>query len=157
MYRRILVPLDGSKEAEQVLPHVKTAATGYNPPAKVTVFRAIEAIMTVGHDYTSSERVIKEEKEFEDSAQQYVNGIVNVLSSEGIDVEAAIIDKTSGQDVAEEILHYVDGEKIDLIIMTTHGRSGVKRWAFGSVADKVVRHSKVPVLVVPPHGYRESK
>ena len=156
MYTRILVPLDGSKEAEQVLPHVKTAATGYNPPAKVVVFGSIEPWLDRGDDYTQAEHLIKEEKSFISPAKQYINTIVDKLRREGIDVEDAIIDRT-GQDVAEEILRYVDDEKIDLIIMTTHGRSGVKRWYFGSVADKVVRHSKVPVLVVPPHGYRESK
>ena len=156
MYKRILVPLDGSKEAEHALPYVKTAATGYEPPAKVIVFGAIEVWRDGWKSHTKPEqRIIKEEKPGESPAKQYAKKIVDDLRSEGVDVEDAIIDITGGQDVAEEILRYVDSENIDLIIMSTHGRSGVKRWAFGSVTDKVVRHSKVPVLVVPPHGYRE--
>ena len=158
MYKRILVPLDGSKEAEHAIPHVKTAATGYEPPATVIVFHAIKPqYLSWGSEYASTEQLIKEEREFENSSKQYINTITYNLKNMGINAEDAIFDRLTGQDVAEEILHYADGENIDLIVMTTHGRSGIKRWAFGSVTDKVVRHSKVPVLVVPPHGYRESK
>ena len=161
MYKRILVPLDGSKEAEHALPHVKTAATGYDPPAKVIVFTAIGVWQKMGPDIaatiTATGHVVQTDKSHDSLAKQYIKTIVDNLRSEGIDAEDAIIETIPNQDVAEEILRYVDSEEIDLIIMTTHGRSGPKRWAFGSVADKVVRHSKVPVSVVPPHGYREGK
>ena len=59
MYTRILVPLDGSKEAEHALPHVKTAATGYDPPAKVILFSAIEPFLGVVVDSTWSKEYDK--------------------------------------------------------------------------------------------------
>jgi nucleotide-binding universal stress UspA family protein len=154
MYKRILVPLDGSKEAEYALTHVKTAATGYTPPAKVVLFAAIEPFLGVDVDATWSKEYDKFENKFEQSATQHINRASEILGKEGLDVDEVIIDKLGGQDVADEILKYADNEDVDLIIMTTHGRTGIKRWAFGSVTDKVVRHSKVPVLVIPPHGYR---
>lgn len=154
MYKRILVPLDGSKEAENALQHVKTAATGYTPPAKVILFSAIEPFLGVEVDSTWSKEYDKFENKFEQSATQHINRATEILRKEGLDVDEVITDKLGGKDVADEILKYVDNEDVDLIIMTTHGRSGIKRWAFGSVTDKVVRHSKIPVLVVPPHGYR---
>jgi nucleotide-binding universal stress UspA family protein len=154
MYKKILVPLDGSKESEHALSHVKTAATGYTPPAKVILFSAIEPFLGVEVDSTWSREYDKFEKKFEQSATQHIITASEMLKKEGLDVDEVIIDKLGGKDVADEILKYANNEDVDLIIMTTHGRSGIKRWAFGSVADKVVRHAKMPVLVVPPHGYR---
>ena len=56
--------------------------------------------------------------------------------------------------VAEGILDYVVKNQVDLIMMSTHGRSGPSRWALGSVADRVIRHSLIPVLIVSPKGCR---
>ena len=53
----------------------------------------------------------------------------------------------------EAILDYAKENNIDLIVMSTHGRSGVHRWIFGSVTQRVLRHSPVPVLIVPPAGF----
>jgi nucleotide-binding universal stress UspA family protein len=58
---------------------------------------------------------------------------------------------------ADEILNYATDNKVDLIIMSTHGRSGVSRWFFGSVAEKVIRHATVPVLISPPRGTRAGR
>ena len=55
---------------------------------------------------------------------------------------------------ADEILKYAQKNQVDLIIMTTHGRSGVSRWLFGNVADRVSHHSTVPVLIIAPPGCR---
>jgi len=73
--------------------------------------------------------------------------------AEGIAVETDIGDGLP----ADEILHYAEDKGVDLIIMSTHGKSGVSRWFSGSVAEKVVSQSFIPVLVVTPPGCRISK
>jgi nucleotide-binding universal stress UspA family protein len=155
MYQKILVPLDGSKEAEHALPHIKTAATGYDPPAKVILYRAIGSLFPVGTgEYTLSDKYSKKEQELEEAAAKYLREIADNLRKDGVNVADPVMVSISVSDVASEILECAEGNEVDLIIMTTHGRSGITRWAFGSVTDKIIRHSKVPVLVVPPHGYR---
>jgi nucleotide-binding universal stress UspA family protein len=155
MYQKILVPLDGSKEAEHALPHIKTAATGYDPPAKVILYRAIGSLFPVGTgEYTLSDKYSKKEQELEEAAAKYLREIADNLRKDGVNVADPVMVSISVSDVASEILECAEGNEVDLIIMTTHGRSGITRWAFGSVTDKTIRHSKVPVLVVPPHGYR---
>ena len=155
MYQKILVPLDGSKEAEHALPHIKPAATGYEPPAKVILYRAIGSLFPVGTgEYTVGDKYSKKEQELEASATKYLQQIADNLKQDGVSVAEPVMVRISVSDVASEILECAEGNEVDLIIMTTHGRSGISRWAFGSVTDKVIRHAKVPVLVVPPHGYR---
>ncbi len=70
------------------------------------------------------------------------------LSKEGIAAQTVIV---SGRPV-DEILSYASKNQVDLIIMSTHGRAGISRWVFGSVVERVLRHSAVPVLIVPPPG-----
>jgi nucleotide-binding universal stress UspA family protein len=159
MRKQILVPLDGSEEAEQVLPYVKTAATGYDPPAKVIVFMAIKVWQEMGPNIgavlLSRGRAVQTEESGDSPAKQYLKRIVNDLRSEGIDAEEVVIEAIPIQDVAEEILRYAESSKIDLIIVSKHDRSGAKRWAFDSVVDKLVRRSRIPVSVVSPQGDRD--
>ncbi len=75
------------------------------------------------------------------------------LKKEGISTQGVVV---WGRP-ADEILKYINENKTDLVIMSTHGRSGIPRWAFGSVADKVIRHSTAPVLIIPPHGFRDDE
>ena len=161
MRKQILVPLDGSQEAERVLPQVKTAATGYDPPAQVIVFTAVKVWQEMGPNLgtvlLSRDRAVQKEQTGDSPARQYLQKIVDDLKSEGIDTEEVVIETIPSQDVAEEILRYAEGRKIDLILISKHKRSAAKRWAFGSVADKVVRRSRIPVSVVPAKGERNSE
>jgi nucleotide-binding universal stress UspA family protein len=139
MYKKILVPLDGSKESEQALPHVKTAATGHEPPARVFVFLAMEPsppleYVTAPTKTQMAEHVEQEEKK-EASAKQYLGNLANGLREDGVDVEEVVVKMTSA-DVPGEILNYIEENGIELIIMSTHGRSGISRWAFGSVTAR---------------------
>ena len=72
------------------------------------------------------------------------------LNKDGVAAETAVV---SGKP-AEAILDYAKQNQVELIIMSTHGRSGVGRWAFGSVADRILRYSVAPVLLIPPAGCR---
>lgn len=85
-------------------------------------------------------------------AKDYIAKMAKKLNKEVITVKG---DTVYGN-AAEEILDYAKKNQVDLIIMSTHGRSGISRFAFGSVADRVLRHSTVPVLIVSAPGCRIS-
>ena len=135
MYKKILVALDGSEIAEQILPHVKTLDGN---GSEVHLLRVAMAHTVPGVDPTEAQvEAVKE-------AEDYLKGVEDHLRKKGLKVEAHV---RYGHP-AEEILDHTEHWDFDLIAMTTHGRSGVGRWLLGSVAEKVVRSSPVPVLVV---------
>ena len=70
--------------------------------------------------------------------------VAKELGESGLNVRADIVEG----EAAEGIVEYAEKQGIDLVVMATHGRSGIGRWALGSVADRVIRHSYVPVLLV---------
>jgi len=150
MYRKILVPLDGSKLAECVLPHLETLAEGNQNP-EIILFRVCEPPAILA-DFPASlkerweEHVKEETTHIQEQCSLYLNQVAGHLREKGfrITVEAA-----TGKP-AEEILNYASLNKVDLILMATHGRSGITRWAYGSTADKVLRASPVPVMIVRP-------
>ena len=152
MYKKILVPLDGSELAECSLEHAKVIAQGCNV-ADVIVFRVIEppstqtlaALAEAGDD-----SVRKAEMQNKQSARDYVSKVESNLKTHGIASRSV----TAEGGAADEILSYSKKNSIDLIIMSTHGRSGLSRFLFGSVAEKVSRHSRVPVLLISPEGCR---
>jgi nucleotide-binding universal stress UspA family protein len=82
-------------------------------------------------------------------AEKYLARIQAKLSKEGLDVEVQVL---TGRP-AETITDFVQHEKVDLIALATHGRSGISRWVFGSVADKLVHSLSVPVLLIRPEGF----
>ena len=88
----------------------------------------------------------------EAESQDYLSRTADKLKQEGLAVETAILVGRA----ADEILGYASQNQVDLIIMSTHGRSGISRWVMGSVADRVLRHSAVPVLIIAPAGCRIS-
>jgi nucleotide-binding universal stress UspA family protein len=151
MYQKILVPMDGSKLAECVLEHVKSVATGCQVPT-VVLLRVVEPVSMPGHlprgMAEDSYRDAKETAEVQ--AKNYLNEMVERLKADGVAAEGDISDGLP----ADEILDYAEEKQVDLIVMSTHGKSGVSRWWSGSVAEKVVSQSLVPVLVVTPPGCR---
>ena len=104
--------------------------------------------------------------------QQYVEAYIpadiqEIAQKETEDYLAKVVDKMKESGIAaravvatgkadEVILDYARQNRVDLIIMSTHGRSGISRWVMGSVTDRVLRHSAVPVLTVSPAGCRVS-
>jgi nucleotide-binding universal stress UspA family protein len=147
MYKKILVPLDSSEFSECSLQHVKAIANGCSVP-EVILLQAIEPIRKV---YEMGEELILDlEKKHEAAAREYLNQVAAALKQEGIVAETVVIrGEASG-----EILDYAGKNQVDLIVMSTHGRSGASRWLLGSVTDRVLRHSVVPVLVASPAACR---
>ncbi len=156
MYNRILVPLDGSKLSECSLAHVKHIMQG-NSTAEV-ILLTVHGEVDINDPYPYSlarAREISEEREkadieIEQKLESYLSEKADSLKKENISVKTYLIHPEPLKSVPEIIINYAEENKVDLIVMSTHGRSGVSRWAFGSVADKVVHYSKIPVLTVTP-------
>lgn len=135
-FERILVPLDGSECAENVLPKVEKLAADLK--ASIALLRVVYALTFPGADPTEAQvNVVRE-------AEDYLKKVEEKLKSKGFKVDSHV---RYGSD-AEEILDHAAQKDIDLIAMTTHGRSGVKRFLLGSVAEKILRHATKPIFLV---------
>ncbi len=155
MYRKIMVPLDGSKMAECVLPHVKNVAKG-SEGVEIVLFRVCEPPVILA-DYPPdlksewNDHVREETAHIEEQCSLYLGDIEKKLHESGLKAST----KAGLGNPADEIVNYAVQNQVDLIIMATHGRSGVTRWAFGSIADKVLRSSPVPVMIIKPEECKE--
>lgn len=147
MYQKILVPMDGSKLAECVLPHVEAIAKGCNV-SNVIFVRVVEPMLRpTGDDYFP----LEEDRELfkldrRAVADDYLNRLVSRLKYDGVKLHTEVI---VGK-VAESLVDYAEKNDIDLIVIATHGRSGVSRWVRGSVADRILHFARAPVLMVRP-------
>jgi len=158
MNKKILVTLDGSKEAECVLPYIKVLAFGFETPAKVILYSAIEAISTPFEELITMNMDDPEQKrQYEDALLIYLRNIARDLREQGVDVEEAVAVALSNDDIAEDILSFIDKNNIDLIVMSTHAKSRRSNRPFGSVARNVLEQLNIPVLLVPTPSCRKSK
>ncbi len=149
MYKKILAPLDGSELSECSLEHVRAVAAGCHVP-EVVLLRVLEPLRQV---YELSEEWRRDaEAKAQGEANDYVSRVAGDLRKDGVAAKTAVV---LGQP-AYKILEYAKNNQVDLIIMSTHGRSGVSLWVMGSVADRILRHSSVPVLIVAPAVCRAS-
>lgn len=155
MYKKILVPLDGSALAECVLDHVSSIVKGCSIP-EVILLRVIEPEhIPIGYSVEGALTIEDARKaEIETDAQnkqvagEYLNKIIHSFTTKNADFHAEV---QFGKP-AETIIEYAERNLIDLIILATHGRSGVSRWVWGSTADKILRGTLTPVLMVRPPG-----
>lgn len=154
MYSKILVPLDGSELAECVLPHVQAISTGCNVPA-VEVIRVVEPaqLPTRGGIALSGADVKRMRSEMKSDAERYLQQMVGDLKGRGIHAVAKVLEGKP----AEQIVEYARGAQADLVIMASHGASGITRWVWGSVADRILRGSSVPVLLIRAPGCMPGK
>ncbi len=144
MYKKILVPLDGSDLAESALAHVSPLAKCMG--AEVVLLRVV-SVPVGSYMLVTEPRLIEDAaKRAEDDAFEYLKGVAAKLRADGLkvsfEVGTGVIDET--------IQEFATGVHADLIAMSTHGRGGLARLVIGSVADQLVRHSKVPILLVRP-------
>lgn len=126
MFERVLVTLDGSELAEAALPYATSVAR---------IMGAELDVASVGGE---------QERTFERLFRAYLERIVDVLKSEALGAKAVFL---YGNPPAE-IIDYARKNNIGLIVMATHGRSGIARWMMGSVAEKVIRGSGTPILLI---------
>lgn len=143
MYRKIMVPLDGSELAESVLSHVKSVIVGV-PDHEIALVAVVEPI-TAGLGASESGIDVGTLQDYGMSAaNEYLDNVRTRLENEGLNVYGELLFGNP----AHEIVRYATEKKMELIAIATHGRSGFSRLFFGSVAEKVLRSSPVPVLMV---------
>jgi nucleotide-binding universal stress UspA family protein len=184
MYTNILVPLDGSKLAECVLPHVEAIASGCGTQ-EITLISVTEKIKVrenivisgegesaesyqilshtgnmggqmyvpiansvMGDRPSTTPTWYREVGKKYSQADKYLDRIQRSLIKKGLNVQTAVLIGNP----ADAIVSFASKNGIDLIIMASHGRSGISRWASGSVTDRVFRSSCVPVLMVRAPG-----
>jgi nucleotide-binding universal stress UspA family protein len=184
-YNKIVVPLDGSKLAEIALPHVEEIAAGCHV-AEIHVVSVTESLkvqvggepveMMAGGQYRTEGGAIGDSftgrvyhmdsaplqkvplvvGKMAKAAKSYLVKIAQDMEKKGLHPKVTVLIGN----VAGEIVHYAEEEGADLIVMASHGRSGVSHWAIGSVAEKVFRATDIPVLLVKPKagtGFKETK
>ncbi len=149
MYNKVLVPLDGSQLAECVFPHVEVLAGGCKVK-EVVLIRVVEPF----RQPTPSEYVIKPEdvvrinEEVRAEAEKYISQAKAKIKLSGMEVKTGVLKGHPAEALAE----YATKNGVDLIVIATHGRSGVSRWVWGSVADRILRSACVPVMMVRAPG-----
>ena len=149
MYERILIPLDSSRIGEAALVYVEELVGKLSPKTEVEV-TLLQVISALTHYVIAGEASVQvpyndqEIAQIQRKARSYLNKAGDGLKSSGATVKTKV---TTGS-AAEEIMRVADQIQADMIAMSTHGRHGLSRWAFGSVTDKVLRAGKAPVLVV---------
>ena len=150
MFKKILLCLDGSSLAEQMIPYATSIAQQYSSSLVllqvVNVPSALAAASAQG-----AESVVEEEMQrLAFTSQTYLERLAGNLRESGMTVEAVTIQGSPGNTIVE----YATANEVDLVAIATHGRKNIGRLVFGSVADHVLRHTCIPVLSVTP---RESK
>ncbi|MGE5531693.1 MAG: universal stress protein [Bacteroidota bacterium] len=138
MYKRILVTLDRSGLAEQALPHAVALAKAFGGTIEL-----VTVVPITGFDTPEAGIRMDWDREVDEN-RDYLAGIVARVTDSNVPVKSEI----RRGDVAEEILRHAQEMHVDLIVMSTHGRSGLGRWVYGSIADRVLRYATVPVLLV---------
>ena len=135
---RIDVALDGSDVAEGILAPVMALARRHG-----AVVRLVHVVRTPDHKVDVD--AVKLEAEITKVAETYLHEVAARLEGNGVTVTPWV---TAGADVAEVLDHCATRDRADLLAMTTHGRGGLSRWLYGSVADRLVRHAEMPLLVL---------
>jgi nucleotide-binding universal stress UspA family protein len=150
--RRLVVPLDGSKVAESVLPHVEALAGQKGLNGIEVVLLQVSEPPEIQSDYPASmpltweEHVKEETARRKRGAEQYLAGVEKRLKDAGLNARSEALVGKPGQ----EIVDYCGKDGFNLIVMATHGRSGLSRWAFGSIAEKVLLGTGCPIVVIRP-------
>ena len=151
MFKRIMVPLDGSELAECVIPYVEDFIV--QDQVEVIVFvRVVKPVIPpAGFDDSIPylpEDWSKWESEKKTSAEDYLKKVVSRLKQNGAEFQTEVLVGRIGN----SLLDYIKANDFNLIVISSHGRSGLSRWVRGSVADKILSASHIPVLMVRAPG-----
>lgn len=139
MYERILHPTDGSEGSDAAADHAIDLATRYDA--------SLHAVHAVDTSVAPETNVVGVFEQLEEAGRAAVDRVVERAEAAGVDAVEGSVERGRPHRV---ILDAVDDHDVDIVVMGTHGRTGIDRYLLGSVAEKVVRTSPVPVLTVGP-------
>ena len=151
--KKILLPTDFSGCANYALPYAAAIARAAN--AQIICVHVVEPVVpTVGYTGLADPMPIADiSEQLEDSAERQLPKLAECEECAGLNVEEVIVHG----DAAAEIVRVASEEEVDLIVISSHGRTGLGRMIFGSTAESVVRHASCPVLVVKPSPEEETE
>jgi len=141
MYKKILVPLDGSELAKKALNEAVKLANCFG--AEMILFQVVPFMPIYGSPELVTPLIVDEKQK--EAAEKYLANLVEELKGKGFKVTATV---KTGQQVAVEIIDFAKESGADLIVMCTHGRSGITRWMLGSVALKLLTRGEKPILLI---------
>jgi nucleotide-binding universal stress UspA family protein len=158
MYEKILVPLDGSEVGEAALSNVEDLVLKLAPSTAVEV-TLLQVISDVTYDFLTDNEAAQlpynkiDLEQIQKFAFRYLEKIADRFRAKGIKVNTMVAEGHA----EEEIIKAAQKINANLIAMSTHGRSGLRRWALGSITDKILHESNIPVLTVrSKHLQREN-
>jgi nucleotide-binding universal stress UspA family protein len=145
MFKRILVPLDGSELAEKALPYAEALAQKFE--AELVLVRVLQLFPEVVPAQPYASVTFHEQTaQIRQEATTYMNQVATQVRKVGVlPLRQVVLDAPS---VTNAITEMADEESVDLIVMSTHGRSGLSRLVFGSVAGQVLHDAPCPVFLV---------
>jgi nucleotide-binding universal stress UspA family protein len=143
-FYRILYPVDLSEPSAKIVPYVQSVAQKFG--SQIHILFAARVFDHFTSMYVPLPSISKFEKELIEGSEKRLYEFVDEHFSEFPQTKTAVV----AGDASEEIINYIQENKIDLVIMATHGRKGMDKIIFGSVAERVVKTSPVPVMVVNP-------
>jgi nucleotide-binding universal stress UspA family protein len=146
-YRHVVVPLDGSELAESVLPHLEAVANN----CQITTVELVRVVTPIEMHYKAALPINRnQEKEINENyikeAEDYLLKVKEKLDASRMTVTTKVL---TGE-AANKLVDYIEMSGADLLLIATHGRSGVSRWVWGSVAEKLLRGSCIPVFMIRP-------
>ena len=141
MRERLLVPYDGSPLSERALERAATT----HPTDAITVLYVIDPVLAI---YEAEIEGLEAAKSWHDRMQDRANRLCDDATEQAAAHDCDISTAVEIGDPGREILNYVDAHDVDHVVMGSHGRSGISRLILGSVAERVMRQSPVPVTVV---------
>jgi nucleotide-binding universal stress UspA family protein len=145
MYKKILVTLDGSELVKKALVQAEKLAQTFG--SEIILFQVVPFMPIYGSPELVTPLIVDEKQK--ESAEKYLLALAEELKRKGIKVSSAV---KTGQQVAVEIIDFAKETGVDLIIMSTHGRSGITRWVLGSTALKVLTRAETPILLLRSKG-----
>jgi nucleotide-binding universal stress UspA family protein len=145
MYKKILVTLDGSELAKKALGEAEKLAKSFD--AEIILFQVVPFMPIYGSPELVTPLIIDEKQK--EAVEKYLANLAEELKTRGFRVTAIV---KTGQQVAVEIIDFAKEAGVDLIVMCTHGRSGITRWVLGSTAHKVLIRAETPILLIRSKG-----
>jgi nucleotide-binding universal stress UspA family protein len=133
--------LDGSELAVRALDHAEKLAKTFD--AEIILFQVVSFMPIYGSPELITPLIVDEKQK--EAAEKYLTDLAENMKKRGLKVSAMV---KTGQQVAVEIIDFAKEIKADLIVMCTHGRSGITRWVLGSVAHKVLTRAETPILLI---------
>ena len=167
MFEKVLVPLDGSELAEAVLPYVEELAQRrvseiillrvVRVPQDTTISTVFQPSMSLpgaAEDEVLARHPIYLEQEMESLRTETQRSLARAKERLSHVAAKVRVEVTFGRP-AKQIVEYAEREQVDLLLLSTHGRTGFGRWVFGGVADRVLRATTIPILLIRPPGVRK--